>query len=108
MFPRSSRLERNHFEAVLKEGKAFHTAHFSLRIAEKKGLDKGLFSVVVPKAVAKNAVVRNKVKRRVRALLKECIPSSPLLTAIFVKKGATALSIDEYRSELSQLMSKVK
>jgi len=76
-------------------------ANFSLRFfpAEKAGL-----IVSVSKKTAKKAVVRNKIKRRVRAVMREFVgnlrPGSYLIVA---KPGSEKIRGQELKSELKKL-----
>ena len=78
--------------------------HFSLRV---KSAPKTSLIISVSKKVAKKAVTRNLIKRRVRAvmrgLLKDLKPASYLLIAI---SGAQEVKGQALREELAQLFKK--
>ena len=105
MFAKGHRVTTEMFDEVMKTGKAYHVSHFTLRVVEEKGLSRSLFSVVTPKSVLKSAVLRNKLKRQMRTLLKETLPSS--LTGykalLFAKKGAPEMAYREIRHEIQML-----
>lgn len=57
---------------------------------QKKKAESLSFCIVIPKKEIKNAVDRNKIKRRVRAIL-QAIPQKPYDLKIFVTKQALYL-----------------
>lgn len=69
------------FERIFKKGKSFKGAFLVLKIAPND-LAEDRFGIIVSKRVSKKAVIRNKIKRRIRASLRTRI--SPLRK---LKKG---------------------
>ncbi len=74
-----SRLE---FEYVLKQGRRYHTTNTTLILAPKPtSKDDGAgvlqYAVVVSKKVAKQAVVRNLIRRRLYAVIATCTTTHP-------------------------------
>ena len=64
------------------------------------------FTVVISKKVEKAAVKRNKIKRRIREIIKnELYPfKKPLFMVIHVKKGIGDLNFNKYKIELQNLL----
>lgn len=73
MLPDRNRLKKKKdFEKVLKEGKGFKEDSLILKVKKNKS-KKLRFGLVVSRKVSKKAVVRNKIKRRLREVIKERI-----------------------------------
>jgi ribonuclease P protein component len=70
MFKKSSRIEKKDVIKVIKEGVAYHSPSFLLKVLNNPQKTT-LFAVIVSKKVAKTAVSRNKNKRRVREIIKK-------------------------------------
>ena len=62
--------KKKDFEKVLKEGKSFKEDFLILKIKKNK-LEELRFGFIVSQKVSKKAVVRNKIKRRLREVIKE-------------------------------------
>jgi ribonuclease P protein component len=66
------------------------------------------FAVVVSKKVAKTAVTRNRLRRRVYEFVRTTSPSLPAIEAMFImQKGASALSAAQLREEVLLLLKKI-
>ena len=63
MLPNSQRLTTKQFEEVLKKGRVVHNPLFWLRILSVQGGTK--VSVICPQKIAKSAVERNEVRRKI-------------------------------------------
>ncbi len=62
MLPRSQRLSVEQFNSVIEKGKIFHSPLFLVRVLN---VDKSTrIATVAPKKIAKKAVERNKLRRR--------------------------------------------
>ena len=72
MLPSTKRLTTVLFRDVVLHGKHLHSPLFIMRAMTFTG--KSRFSVSVPKKVAKNAVMRNKIRRRVYSALAPLFP----------------------------------
>lgn len=74
MLPSKNRLKKKKdFERVFKKGKGFKEGFLFLKIA-KNNLKVNRFGFVVAKKFSKKAVLRNRVKRRLREALKMKLP----------------------------------
>jgi ribonuclease P protein component len=68
MLPSSKRLTVPLFKEVMDKGKLFHSPYFSVKFLKMPGISR--FSVAISKKVAKNAVDRNKLRRRIYSALR--------------------------------------
>ena len=116
MLPKQNRLRSSDFKK-LRGASVFHSPHFFIRIVRSVEAGKGRqltahslgrAAAVVSTAVAKKAVERNLLRRRIYAILRTH-PALLLngITIIQAKKGAAALSFKEVQSELSALFARV-
>ena len=79
--------------------------HFSLRFSSTGEIK---LIISVSKKVAKHAVVRNKVKRRVRAVFKNLAENlKPGTYLIIAKPGAEEIKGEVLRDELATLFKKI-
>ncbi len=86
----------------MSQGVRANIKHFS--IVYKKDLSG--HAVVVSKKVAKKAVIRHRIKRRVRAVLREICVSEGCI--IFARTGADVLDYKKIYSEIQELITHVK
>ena len=93
MLPRSKRVSIHRFLEVIKKGEIIHSSFFTMRFV--KTLSKSRFAVSVPKKVAKTAVERNKIRRRVYTVLNGLIPQLEHgnYVVLIMKSGSEKLSI---------------
>lgn len=84
MLDRKNRLKKKKdFEAVFKNSKTFKEGFLILKIAENNTKE-DRFGFMVSQKVSKKATIRNKIKRRLREIIRLKIKNS----AMFVKKEA--------------------
>lgn len=103
MLPRHERLRRRKdFVSCYNEGKMYAQAHLVMYVRPQASGRR--FGFVVGKKVGK-AVVRNKVKRRLRAACRECLPYLKSgFDAVFVaRKGAAEADYHRLLSEMQSL-----
>lgn len=102
MLPRAKRLTRATFGAVAV-GKRAVSAHFSVTGARS---DAGRTAAVVSKKVAKRAVDRHLLRRRIlAAAVPYVVPGRSFI--IYARPGALALSYAMLKKELDDLLSSV-
>jgi ribonuclease P protein component len=65
--------KRNDFEKALRKGWKFKEDFLSLRLA-RNNFKKSRFGFIVSQKVSKKAVLRNKIKRRLRAIVNMKLP----------------------------------
>lgn len=106
MLKKSRRIPRSSFLAVLRQGKSFHSTHFSLKIKRGIAGEEDSFSFVISKKIIRTAVKRNVVKRRGYHVLRDVFGSikKPYKGIFFVKKGAGELSFNELKKEILSLL----
>lgn len=97
MISKKNRIDKKHFDLVFKEGFTLNSPLFLFKY--KKSLDnKGYFSFVAPKTVAKNAVKRGFLRRKGYNSLKN--KDFPSIMGIFIYKKGVNMSVDN--KEISQ------
>lgn len=108
-FPKTRRLrKRPQFLEIARRGRRAHTRHFLLQ-ALAAGPGPGRLGVTVTKRVG-NAVVRNRIKRRVR----EAFRTSPVLRdsgldlVVIAKTGAQRLAPVDVAMELRQGLERLQ
>jgi ribonuclease P protein component len=107
MLPKNKRIPRKEFSYILKNGKRLNSPHFLLYIAKShKDTDLSRFSFSISKKILKNAVDRNKHRRRGYAAVKNMIDSvkSSYFFFFSYKKGAYPLKFSIIESEIRNLL----
>lgn len=97
MLPGTNRLKKKKdFEYVFKQGRGLREGFLSLKFA-KNGLGATRFGFVVGQKVSHKAVIRNKVKRRLRALARAKLGDikKGFDVVMIASKGAEAGSLDD-------------
>ncbi|MEL0291097.1 MAG: ribonuclease P protein component [Aquiluna sp.] len=95
---RSSREIREVVSAGKRVGSSSATLHFLPSEVNQ-------FAIIVSKAVG-SAVDRNRVKRRIRAVLRELNPNPTLRAAVRVKPAAAKMSFQELSQDLRELFKR--
>ena len=107
MLDKQNRLKKNRqFNFIYRKGQAKHTKFLSLVFAPSKLTDiKVGFSV--SKKIGKS-VVRSKVKRRLRAIVREMLPSlEKNYNYIFIaKEGIEVVDFDNLKNEVKAVLKK--
>ncbi len=101
------RLSRKDFPQFLKTGHRFHSTHFTLVYTLRDTLKA---SVVVSKKVAKNAVDRNRLRRRAYGVI-ERLHKTESRTGVFIvmyKSGALTASRLSLQTELEALLAQIR
>jgi len=87
MLPKKNRLQKKKdFEKVFAQGKGFRQDLLFLKAA-KNDLGVFRFGIIISKKVSKSAVKRNKVKRRLREIIRLQLQEYPTLGAEQETKG---------------------
>ncbi len=107
MLKRAERLTRHDFGRVAM-GRTTHTPLFTVRLLPIYGaaVASKKFSVVVSKKVAKTAVARNALRRKVYAAINECGPLS-VHGILYMKPEAVSASYEAIRASLLQVLRPV-
>lgn len=106
MLPRPHRLkQRGHFRAVQSRGRKFVGRHVIGRGLETGALP-GRFGFSVSERVG-NAVVRNKVKRRMRAAVRLCLPQCEQGwdVVLIARQSSAEASYEELSRDIQQALS---
>jgi ribonuclease P protein component len=101
VFPRANRLRRSHeILTVFRRGNRTSQGPLTCYLTPGSGSQ---VAVIVDKKVSKLAVERNKVKRLVRAALREIgLPEGKIVVRAYA--GSTDLSYDQIRANLSSCL----
>lgn len=105
MLKKKQRLSRSEFANLLKKGRRVHETHFSLIFAPSTETKCGL---VVSKKVAKQAVARNLLRRRVYAIFGEKLENLKNNHVVLLTKPSIKnLTFKELRDELENVFKKI-
>lgn len=113
MLPKINCLKKKKdFERIFKKGKKFKEDFLVLRVAPNK-LKRNRFGIVVSREVSKKATIRNKLKRRIKALLQDKIYKSRkedegLDVVLVVSPGLEAKSFGELEKIIYEIFKKTK
>jgi ribonuclease P protein component len=112
MLPKKLRLSRQEFKDVMKDGKMASGKLMGILILRKKeeGKRKKEFSkagLIVSKRLSNKAVVRNKLKRRLRAALQRILPDlSDIHFVILPNRRAIDATVEELKNEIVNILQK--
>jgi ribonuclease P protein component len=112
--PYVHRLKHRHdFEAVYQSGIRRRSAHFQVVALYLNGGDAQMpsrFGISISKKVSKLAVVRNRIKRRIRSALRTLLPrvQPGWWVVIVVRSSAATCNYWEILQELEQLLLKTE
>jgi ribonuclease P protein component len=112
MLPPLHRLRTTKDVQLAMRGRTFHSPHFIIKFlpaSKRVGADPQLvrLTVVVSTKVAKRAVVRNRIKRRARAILYQSLPGyQPGDYVVIAKSSAVKALPAELRASLVAGMSR--
>jgi len=108
MLPDKNRLKKKKdFEKVLKEGRGIKEDFLILKVKKNKS-KKLRFGFVVSKKISKKAVVRNKIKRRLREVIKERIKKidKGLDIIIITLPGTETKDFQDFKITIEKLLKK--
>jgi ribonuclease P protein component len=108
MLPKKKRVPTRSFPSLQKTGAIFHTDHLSMRTIF--AAESGRFSVVISKKVSSLAVMRNRSRRRVYAVLEKEVKGVqvPHTSVIYLKKDISSLTSSLLSTEIHTLLQKAK
>lgn len=109
MLPRDRRIQKKDFSYILKNAKRINSPHFTLfTLKDLKVADqKSRFAFSVSKKVAKQAVLRNKLRRRgysVISMYLKNIQNNQYFIFVF-KKGAENTTFKSLKKEIEGLLA---
>ena len=110
MLPKENRLrKKKEFEKVIKEGKGVREGFLVLKYL-KNNLNLVRTGFVVSQKISKKAVIRNKVKRRLREIVRRNLeklkPGYDLI--FFTKKGIEEKDFWQIKEVVKELLKKAK
>jgi len=103
--------KRKDIERVIKRGRSFFVPDLGLRIIRNDMKEVSRFTVVTSVKLSKKAVERNKLKRRLREIIrKEILPTiQPGFDGLInTRKGLLSLTFDALREKTIQLFKKAR
>jgi len=102
MLPKKRRISRQIFSKLPGTSFQKSSKHFSLR---STAAEEARVAVLVSKKVAKQATVRNKIRRRTYSATRTLVPHlSKKLFLIIAKKGAENIRGEKLKTELAELL----
>ncbi len=104
MLARSQRLSRTQFSQYFKTGKRIHGDCVTIVFTPFPTLHG---SVVVSKKVAKSAVTRNTLRRRVYSQLRSVATTQTGIYIVILKPGFTTLSRIQAQSTIQETLKKI-
>jgi len=110
MLPKENRLKKKKdFKEVFKKGKGFRKDFLFLKI-KNNSFKKIRFGFIVSREISKKAVIRNKIKRRLREIIKkELSKIKPGIDGVLIaKKGIEKKDFLEIKEVVFQLLKKAK
>ena len=100
-FPKSARLtETRDFAKVREQGKSIQASLIRVGLLRTEEVSPAKVGLITSKRVG-GAVVRNKVRRRLRGIIKSCIAEIPsgFLVVIVAKSAAARASFEQLKAE---------
>ncbi len=114
---RSHRLKnRKDFVALYQNGGRYASPHLILRTLRTIATDKPRtplptqFGISISQKVSKKAVIRNRIKRQIRQVIRELLPtiSGGWKVVIVVRPGSVECNYEHFLGELKQLLVKAR
>jgi ribonuclease P protein component len=107
MLPKDRRIRTGaEISAAFSKGRAYHGKHATIRVLPSTGAAPR-FGFIVSRRVSPSAVVRNRVKRQLRAAAAEASgETSPAQVLVVAKPAATERTQPELQDELIELLKK--
>jgi ribonuclease P protein component len=108
IMPHVSRLTREDFLALAKKRPKVHFGRFFSLSFYPDTAQEAKIACVVAKKNVRHAVDRNKIKRRVREIVRPCIPTLPVgAYVLYTKKTAREAAHTELQTDIKELLGKV-
>ena len=104
MLPKNNRVTKELFQSVMKNGKVLTGPLFLFRYIPQKTAQ---YAFVAPKNVAKQAVLRNKLRRQGYSALRQNPKIPSVLGVFFYKKGSKEASFDALKTDINSILSKI-
>jgi len=110
MLPKPHRLIHDQdFKRVFRLGESFYIGQLRVKIL-KNNLTISRFGFIVSNKISKRAVVRNKIKRRLREIVRQKLPvlKTGYDCVIITRSGVEDLNYQEMQDKLEQILLKLK
>ena len=107
MLPSKERLNKQYF-TLLSKDKGVLTVFNTLGTLKYKQSLKKAFSIVISSKIAKKAVDRNKIKRRIYTLIRKDLKLNNFSGIIYISKNALGLNYEQTKELFFKLIEKVK
>jgi ribonuclease P protein component len=107
--PRPNRLKkRQQFELIFAEGLRQSSEYLVLRSLYQDSSKPPSLGISISKKVSKKAVIRNRIKRQIRAVFRELLPEIPWgwEIVVVVKPTAIVCQYEHFLRELKELLIK--
>lgn len=110
MLPKPARVRTNaEFDRIFRRGRSRYGRHLGVRAAEPGGFGVAQTGFIVGRKTAPLATDRNRLKRRLRAIVRERSAAlRPAAIAVVTKPGAAGCSYQELDDELTGLLLTLK
>ena len=107
MLPKRRRIARKEFPNILKFGKRYNSEHLLLTIIKTEQTSPSKFSFSVSKKVLKNAVDRNKYRRRGYSIIRQLLKGvhQSFLCFFSFKRGSGDVKFRTLEKEITKLLS---
>jgi len=107
MLRKNRRLKKELIIKILRQGRNFRGQNISLRYITDFG-QSASFAFIISSKVARSAVLRNKIKRRGRAIVLKLLPriKEGYSALIFFEKGSPEMKFSEMETEIAKLLQK--
>lgn len=109
MFNQNNRLRKTkEIEKTFKSGKSFYNNNLGFKIL-KNNLDESRFCVIISAKISKKAVERNKIKRRIRAIINQDLKQikKGFDIIIIVTKNIIDLNFSDLELEIEDSLKKI-
>lgn len=101
-------LKNRDFSLIIRKGKKFHTSNLSFYYIPNQNKSFRI-GITVSKKVSKLAVIRNKIKRQISAILnEEYNPETYLDIVVIVKSNVSNLNFNEFKTNIKKFINHVK
>ena len=110
MLPKQNRLRsKKDFQLVYRRGKTFQDRYIAIKRLPSQLKKESRIGIVVSTKVSNKSTVRNKIKRRVRAIIMELLKENIVLgkMVIIIKKPAITLDYKELRRIITNKLENV-
>lgn len=104
MLPKRKRVTKELFQDIMKNGKMLSSPLFLLRYKAQK---QPQYAIVAPKNVAKQAVLRNKLRRQGYNALAQNPKIPNILGVFFYKKQTKMPSFKDIKDNIDLILSKI-